>query len=222
MSATEVVVLTRSGRRKPGRCRPPNYRRGRHAGTMTCFRYAEGLIHAATDPVVTFLLVLGIGIIAGVLFDRLAGPSWLARQFSGSTRGIVTSALVGVAGASHCLHSVAGWCPRSLRRRPVPLWCYSRRGWPSKARHSLARFASGTGPAPSRERLVVTDIRAQQQRLYPVEREFKSREVPCIPVKHAVFAGRQRPDVPIAIEHCESSPCLRTRRVCSSAPAAAL
>ena len=53
----------------------------------------------ATDPVVTFLLVLVIGIVAGILFDRLAGPSWLARQFSGSARGIITSALVGVAGA---------------------------------------------------------------------------------------------------------------------------
>jgi uncharacterized membrane protein YeaQ/YmgE (transglycosylase-associated protein family) len=53
----------------------------------------------ATDPVVTFLLVLVIGIVAGILFDRLAGPSWLARQFSGSTRGIITSSLVGVAGA---------------------------------------------------------------------------------------------------------------------------
>jgi len=53
----------------------------------------------ATDPVVTFLLVLVIGIVAGILFDRLAGPSWLSRQFSGSTRSIVTSALVGVAGA---------------------------------------------------------------------------------------------------------------------------
>ena len=52
-----------------------------------------------TDPAVTFVLVLSIGVIAGVLFDRLAGPSWLARQFSGSTRGIITSALVGVAGA---------------------------------------------------------------------------------------------------------------------------
>ena len=52
-----------------------------------------------TDPAVTFLLVLVIGIVAGILFDRLAGPSWLARQFSGSTRGIITSALVGVAGA---------------------------------------------------------------------------------------------------------------------------
>jgi uncharacterized membrane protein YeaQ/YmgE (transglycosylase-associated protein family) len=51
------------------------------------------------DPVVTFILVLVIGIVAGILFDRLAGPSWLARQFSGSTRGIITSALVGVAGA---------------------------------------------------------------------------------------------------------------------------
>lgn len=53
----------------------------------------------ATDPAVTFLLVLAIGVIAGFFFDRLAGPSWLARQFSGSTRGMITSALVGVAGA---------------------------------------------------------------------------------------------------------------------------
>jgi uncharacterized membrane protein YeaQ/YmgE (transglycosylase-associated protein family) len=53
----------------------------------------------ATDPVVTFLGVLVIGIVVGFLFDRLAGPSWLARQFSGSTRGVITSALVGVAGA---------------------------------------------------------------------------------------------------------------------------
>ncbi len=53
----------------------------------------------ATDPVVTFFLVLVIGIAAGILFDRLAGPSWLARQFSGSARGTITSALVGVAGA---------------------------------------------------------------------------------------------------------------------------
>ena len=60
----------------------------------------------ATDPVVTFLLVLVVGIVAGILFDRLAGPSWLARQFSGSTRGIITSALVGVAGAFVGYHIV--------------------------------------------------------------------------------------------------------------------
>ena len=69
----------------------------------------------ATDPIVTFLLVLVIGIAAGILFDRLAGPSWLARQFSGSTRGIITSALVGVAARSSaitllcCSRWAAGW-----------------------------------------------------------------------------------------------------------------
>jgi uncharacterized membrane protein YeaQ/YmgE (transglycosylase-associated protein family) len=60
-----------------------------------------------TDPIVTFLLILVIGTVAGILFDRLAGPSWLARQFSGSTRGIFTSALVGVAGAFVGYHIAA-------------------------------------------------------------------------------------------------------------------
>ena len=69
---------------------------------------------SATDAVLTFLLVLAIGIVAGILFDRLAGPSRLARQFSGSARGIITSALVGVAGAFVGYHiagsrSAAGW-----------------------------------------------------------------------------------------------------------------
>jgi uncharacterized membrane protein YeaQ/YmgE (transglycosylase-associated protein family) len=53
----------------------------------------------ASDPAVLFVLVLAIGIVAGILFDRLAGPSWLARQFSGSARGVITSSLVGVAGS---------------------------------------------------------------------------------------------------------------------------
>jgi uncharacterized membrane protein YeaQ/YmgE (transglycosylase-associated protein family) len=61
----------------------------------------------ATDPAVIFLLVLVIGVAAGFLFDRFAGPSWLARQFSGSTRGIITSALVGVAGAFIGFHIAA-------------------------------------------------------------------------------------------------------------------
>ena len=67
----------------------------------------------ATDPVVLFLLVLAIGIVAGILFDRLAGPSWLARQFSGSNRGIITSVLVGVAGAFVGYHIA---CSRSAAR----------------------------------------------------------------------------------------------------------
>jgi uncharacterized membrane protein YeaQ/YmgE (transglycosylase-associated protein family) len=61
----------------------------------------------AADPVITFILVLAIGLAAGFLFDRLAGPSWLARQFSGSTRGIITSVLVGIAGAFIGYHVAA-------------------------------------------------------------------------------------------------------------------
>ena len=51
------------------------------------------------DPTVTFLLVLLIGIVIGLLFDRFAGPGWLSRQFAGARRGLMTSALVGIAGA---------------------------------------------------------------------------------------------------------------------------
>ena len=46
-----------------------------------------------------FLILLIIGIAAGILFDRFAGPGWLTRQIAGSNRMIVTSGLVGTAGA---------------------------------------------------------------------------------------------------------------------------
>jgi uncharacterized membrane protein YeaQ/YmgE (transglycosylase-associated protein family) len=61
----------------------------------------------ATDPVVIFLVNLVVGILAGVLFDRFAGSSWLSRHVTGSTRGgMVTSALVGIAGAFIAFHLV--------------------------------------------------------------------------------------------------------------------
>ena len=50
-------------------------------------------------PAALFLLLLVIGIVAGLLFDRFAGPGWLTRQVAGSTRTMVTSALVGIAGS---------------------------------------------------------------------------------------------------------------------------
>jgi uncharacterized membrane protein YeaQ/YmgE (transglycosylase-associated protein family) len=52
----------------------------------------------ALDPAAVFALILLIGGTAGFLFDRFAGPSWLGQQFAGR-RGIVTSMLVGIAGA---------------------------------------------------------------------------------------------------------------------------
>ena len=51
------------------------------------------------DPTLTVLLVLVIGFVAGLIFDRFAGPGWLTRQFAGARRSMVTSALIGIAGA---------------------------------------------------------------------------------------------------------------------------
>ena len=50
-------------------------------------------------PGAVFLLLLIIGIAAGLLFDRFAGPGWLSRQIAGGNRPLVTSALVGIAGS---------------------------------------------------------------------------------------------------------------------------
>jgi hypothetical protein len=51
------------------------------------------------SPGVVFLLLLIIGIAAGLLFDRVAGAGWLSRQIAGPNRMLVTSALVGTAGS---------------------------------------------------------------------------------------------------------------------------
>lgn len=61
----------------------------------------------AMDPFVSFLIVLVIGIAAGVIYDRVAGPGWLGRQIAGSRRGIVTSALIGIAGSFIGFHLAA-------------------------------------------------------------------------------------------------------------------
>jgi uncharacterized membrane protein YeaQ/YmgE (transglycosylase-associated protein family) len=51
------------------------------------------------NPAITFLIVLVIGVLAGLIFDRVAGPNWFKRQIAGAMPSMVTSALVGVAGA---------------------------------------------------------------------------------------------------------------------------
>jgi uncharacterized membrane protein YeaQ/YmgE (transglycosylase-associated protein family) len=52
-----------------------------------------------SDPLLTLVVLLLIGIVAGIIYDRVAGPGWLSRQIAGSTRSMVTSALVGIAGS---------------------------------------------------------------------------------------------------------------------------
>ncbi len=51
------------------------------------------------DPVVSFVLVVLIGIVAGLLAHRFWRTSWLSQQIAGRNRGAVTSALVGIAGS---------------------------------------------------------------------------------------------------------------------------
>jgi uncharacterized membrane protein YeaQ/YmgE (transglycosylase-associated protein family) len=59
------------------------------------------------NPALAFFIIIAIGIVAGLIFDRLAGPGWLSRQIAGSTRGMVTSSLVGIAGSFIGFHVAA-------------------------------------------------------------------------------------------------------------------
>jgi uncharacterized membrane protein YeaQ/YmgE (transglycosylase-associated protein family) len=51
------------------------------------------------DPVVIFIIVVLIGIVAGLLAQRFFPSSWISQQIAGRHRGTVTSALVGIAGS---------------------------------------------------------------------------------------------------------------------------
>ena len=59
------------------------------------------------DPTLTFIIVLAIGIAAGIIAQRLNRPSWLSRQIAGGRRADLTNALVGIAGAFIGFHFAA-------------------------------------------------------------------------------------------------------------------
>lgn len=50
-------------------------------------------------PALVLLILIVIGIVVGLLFDRFAGPGWLSRQIAGANRTMLTSTLVGIAGS---------------------------------------------------------------------------------------------------------------------------
>jgi uncharacterized membrane protein YeaQ/YmgE (transglycosylase-associated protein family) len=50
------------------------------------------------SPAAVFVILLVIGVAAGLVFDRVGGHGWLSRQFS-RDRGVVTNSLVGIAGS---------------------------------------------------------------------------------------------------------------------------
>jgi hypothetical protein len=51
------------------------------------------------DPMATFLIVLAIGVVGGLVLDHLAGPGWFKRQIAGAMPSVITSSLVGIAGS---------------------------------------------------------------------------------------------------------------------------
>src|SRR4026207_744806 len=95
------------------------------------------------DPALALLLILVIGIVAGLIFDRFAGPGWLPRRGGGAGRGMVTSALVGIAGSFIGFHVAAllalsagrGYFPFLLAAlgAALVLWLWRRLRWRPKA-----------------------------------------------------------------------------------------
>jgi uncharacterized membrane protein YeaQ/YmgE (transglycosylase-associated protein family) len=72
-----------------------------------------------TTAIMNLIVVLAIGIIAGLVFNRY-GRSWLGRQVAGATgAGDVTYALVGIAGAFIGFHITV-----ILGLLPTPLMLY--------------------------------------------------------------------------------------------------
>lgn len=59
------------------------------------------------DPWISFLLVLLIGVVAGVIAQRGFSRSWLSGRVGRATGSDVTSALVGIAGAFIGFHLTA-------------------------------------------------------------------------------------------------------------------
>lgn len=51
------------------------------------------------DPAVAFLLILLIGVVTGLVFERAVRPGWFSRELANERRGMITLALVGIAGS---------------------------------------------------------------------------------------------------------------------------
>ena len=131
----------------------------------------------ATDPAVTFCIIVMIGIVAGSIFDRVAGPSWLTRQFAGSTRGIVTSSLIGIAGAFVGFH-----LSRPLWTVARPPRTRDRRG--TRRRRGAVAVADGTvsSNADTKDGLIIRKKPADYSGLSPAVPLLFPSPVPSSPV----------------------------------------
>jgi hypothetical protein len=51
------------------------------------------------DPAISFLVIILIGLVAGLIFERALRPGWFSRDVANERRAMVTMALIGIAGA---------------------------------------------------------------------------------------------------------------------------
>ncbi|GIK79187.1 MAG: GlsB/YeaQ/YmgE family stress response membrane protein [Pseudorhodoplanes sp.] len=56
-------------------------------------------MRGVVDPAIAFLVVLLIGIVAGLIFERALRPGWFSRDVANERRGMVTMCLIGMAGS---------------------------------------------------------------------------------------------------------------------------
>ena len=51
------------------------------------------------DPALAFFVILLIGIVVGLIFERSVRPGWFSRDLANERRGMITLSLIGIAGA---------------------------------------------------------------------------------------------------------------------------
>ena len=51
------------------------------------------------DPALAFFVILLIGIVVGLIFERSVRPGWFSRDLANERRGMITLSLIGIAGS---------------------------------------------------------------------------------------------------------------------------
>ena len=51
------------------------------------------------DPALAFFVILLIGVVVGLIFERSVRPGWFSRDLANERRGMITLSLIGIAGS---------------------------------------------------------------------------------------------------------------------------
>ena len=63
------------------------------------------------DPALAFFVLILIGIVVGLIFERTVRPGWFSRDLANERRGMITLSLIGIAGSfmGYHLTLLLGW-----------------------------------------------------------------------------------------------------------------